>query len=223
MLLPGPEAMQLATYVGWRLHGLKGGLAAGLLFVLPGAAVVLTLSMLYAGLGKLPVAEALFVGVKAAVLAIVVEALLRVGQAGAEGHVRLADRDGGLRRHLLPQGAVPADRHRGGLGWLLARRRATGCRRAQGAPVAAAATLRTALAWLAIWIVPLLAVAAVFGRDHVLTRDRLVLLQARRGDVRRRLRGAGLHGPGRRRALSAGCSPARCSTASASPRRRPGR
>ena len=87
MLLPGPEAMQLATYVGWRLHGLKGGLAAGLLFVLPGAAVVLTLSMLYAGLGKLPVAEALFVGVKAAVLAIVVEALLRVAKRALKGNV----------------------------------------------------------------------------------------------------------------------------------------
>ena len=87
MLLPGPEAMQLATYVGWRLHGLKGGLAAGLLFVLPGALVVLTLSVLYAGFGKLPMAEALFVGVKAAVLAIVVEALLRVARRALKGGV----------------------------------------------------------------------------------------------------------------------------------------
>ena len=54
MLLPGPEAMQLATYAGWRLHGLAGGLAAGLLFVLPGALVVLALSMLYVALGSLP-------------------------------------------------------------------------------------------------------------------------------------------------------------------------
>ena len=52
MLLPGPEAMQLATYVGWRLHGLKGGLTAGLLFVIPGALVMLTLSMLYAALAS---------------------------------------------------------------------------------------------------------------------------------------------------------------------------
>src|SRR4026209_134070 len=80
MLLPGPEAMQLATYVGWRLHGTLGGLAAGLLFVLPGALVVLALSILYAAFGKLPVAEAVFVGVKAAVLAIVVEALLRIAR-----------------------------------------------------------------------------------------------------------------------------------------------
>ena len=87
MLLPGPEAMQLATYVGWRLHGVKGGLAAGLLFVLPGALVVLALSMLYAAFGKLPVAEALFVGIKAAVLAIVVEALLRIARRSLKGNV----------------------------------------------------------------------------------------------------------------------------------------
>ncbi len=87
MLLPGPEAMQLATYVGWRLHGLKGGLAAGLLFVLPGALVVLALSVLYAAFGKLPLAEALFVGIKAAVLAIVVEALLRIARRSLKDNV----------------------------------------------------------------------------------------------------------------------------------------
>src|SRR5690606_33966153 len=60
MLLPGPEAMQLATYSGWKLHGWRGGLIAGLLFVLPGAIVILALSILYAKLGKLPLVEALF-------------------------------------------------------------------------------------------------------------------------------------------------------------------
>ena len=80
MLLPGPEAMQLATYVGWRLHGTLGGLAAGLLFVLPGAIVVLGLSILYAYFGQVPIVEAAFVGIKAAVLVIVVEALLRVAR-----------------------------------------------------------------------------------------------------------------------------------------------
>ena len=80
MLLPGPEAMQLATYAGWRLHGVKGGLAAGLLFVAPGAVVVLALSMLYGAFGNLPWIAAIFYGVKAAVLAIVIEALLRVAR-----------------------------------------------------------------------------------------------------------------------------------------------
>ncbi len=78
MFLPGPEAMQLATYVGWRMHGLKGGLTAGILFVLPGALVILALSLLYATLGKQPAVAAMFWGIKAAVLAIVLEALLRV-------------------------------------------------------------------------------------------------------------------------------------------------
>ena len=80
MLLPGPEAMQLATYVGWRMHGIVGGLIAGLLFVLPGAVLMLALALAYAHFGSVPVAEALFLGVKAAVLAIVIEALLRVAK-----------------------------------------------------------------------------------------------------------------------------------------------
>jgi len=80
MLLPGPEAMQLATYAGWRLHGVRGGLMAGLLFVLPGAAVVLIISVLYSLFGRLPLVEAVFFGIKAAVLAIVLEALLKVSR-----------------------------------------------------------------------------------------------------------------------------------------------
>jgi chromate transporter len=80
MLLPGPEAQQLATYIGWLLHGVRGGLAAGILFVLPGAFVMLGLSMLYAlGRGIAVVDGALF-GIKAAVLVIVAEALIRIGR-----------------------------------------------------------------------------------------------------------------------------------------------
>ena len=80
MLLPGPEATQLATYVGWVLHGVRGGLAAGILFVLPGAFVMLGLSLLYAyGRGVGAIDGALF-GIKAAVLVIVVEALIRIGK-----------------------------------------------------------------------------------------------------------------------------------------------
>jgi chromate transporter len=87
MMLPGPEAMQLATYAGWKLHGVKGGLAAGLLFVLPGALVVLALSIVYATLGQLPLVSALFWGLKAAVLVIVVEALMRVAKKALRGPV----------------------------------------------------------------------------------------------------------------------------------------
>ncbi|MCC7047872.1 MAG: chromate efflux transporter [Alphaproteobacteria bacterium] len=80
MLLPGPEATQLATYVGWLLHRTPGGLVAGILFVLPGFAVMLGLSALYAGYRHLPLVEAAFFGIKAAVLAVVVEAVLRIGR-----------------------------------------------------------------------------------------------------------------------------------------------
>ncbi len=80
MLLPGPEAMQLATYAGWRLHGLWGGLAAGLMFVIPGAIIILALAAVYAAVGNVPLVNAIFLGIKAAVLIIVVEALLRVAK-----------------------------------------------------------------------------------------------------------------------------------------------
>ncbi len=80
MLLPGPEAQKLATYAGWLLHGVRGGLAAGILFVLPGAFVMLGLSLLYA-LGRgVPVVDGALFGIKAAVLVIVVEALIRIGR-----------------------------------------------------------------------------------------------------------------------------------------------
>ncbi|WP_212525747.1 chromate efflux transporter [Actibacterium sp. MT2.3-13A] len=78
MLLPGPEAMQLATYAGWRLRGAAGGLIAGLLFVLPGAAVVLALAAFYAHLGAVPLVQALFLGVKATVVIVVLQALVRL-------------------------------------------------------------------------------------------------------------------------------------------------
>jgi chromate transporter len=90
MLLPGPEAQKLATYIGWLLHGVRGGLAAGILFVLPGAFVMLGLSLFYAlGRGVLLVEGALF-GIKAAVLVIVVEALIRIGKRALKTNVLLA-------------------------------------------------------------------------------------------------------------------------------------
>ncbi|MDB5731105.1 MAG: chromate transporter [Variovorax sp.] len=84
-LLPGPEAQQLATYMGWIMHGVRGGLAAGLLFILPGAAVMLVLSLIYATLGNVPLISALFFGLKCAVLVLVVEALLRIGRRALKG------------------------------------------------------------------------------------------------------------------------------------------
>jgi chromate transporter len=79
-LLPGPEAQQLATYLGWLMHGPAGGVVAGTLFVLPGAAVMLVLSVLYAELGAVPVIDGLFFGLKCAVLALVLQAAMRMGR-----------------------------------------------------------------------------------------------------------------------------------------------
>lgn len=80
MLLPGPEAQQLAVYIGWLFHGVRGGLAAGTLFVLPGVVAILALSYLYVGFHEVSFVQSLFFGLKAAVLAIVVEAVLRIGR-----------------------------------------------------------------------------------------------------------------------------------------------
>jgi chromate transporter len=80
MLLPGPEAQQLATYIGWLLHGVRGGLAAGILFVLPGFCVILALSAAYAAFGQLSWLMGVFFGLKCAVIALVTEALWRVAK-----------------------------------------------------------------------------------------------------------------------------------------------
>src|SRR5258705_11056085 len=90
MLTPGPEAQKLATYIGWLLHGVRGGLTAGILFVLPGALVMLGLSLLYA-LGRgVPLIDGALFGIKAAVLVIVVEALLRIGKRALKTNLLLA-------------------------------------------------------------------------------------------------------------------------------------
>jgi chromate transporter len=90
MLLPGPEAQQLATYIGWLMHRTRGGLAAGLLFVLPGFVMMLGLSALYAGFGEVPAIAALFFGLKAAVFAVVVEAVLRIGKRALKSRLLVA-------------------------------------------------------------------------------------------------------------------------------------
>src|SRR6188768_3399392 len=80
MLLPGPEAQQLATYVGWLLHGTRGGLVAGILFVLPGMIAIMGLSVLYALYRDVSAVEAGLFGMKAAILAVVVQAVIRIGR-----------------------------------------------------------------------------------------------------------------------------------------------
>ncbi len=171
MLLPGPEAMQLATYIGWRVHGTIGGLAAGLLFVLPGASVVLALSVAYAYFGQLPIVEAAFIGIKAAVLVIVIEALLRVARRALRGPYDAAIAATSfiaifffaLPFPLIVLGAAL-------IGFLLHPAAPPLEQTAPAeAPVPLSRTLKTAALWLAIWIGPLLLVAALLGRDHVAT------------------------------------------------------
>jgi chromate transporter len=173
MFLPGPEAMQLATYVGWRLHGVKGGLAAGLLFVLPGALMMLVLSMLYAAFGRLPLAEALLVGVKAAVLAVVVEALLRIARRALKGHIDwllAAAAFVAIYLFAVPFPIIVLAAALIGF-WRGIGSGATAAQPASATsvPVSAGATLSTLVFWLAVWVLPLVALAAWFGRQHVLT------------------------------------------------------
>src|SRR5262249_19265871 len=85
----GPEAQQLATYIGWLLHGVRGGLAAGLLFILPGALVMLGLSALYANFADVSFVSAIFYGVKAAVLAVVVEAIVRISRRALQSNAMM--------------------------------------------------------------------------------------------------------------------------------------
>ena len=80
MLLPGPEAQQLATYIGWRLHGIKGGIVAGALFVIPAIFILLMLSYIYAAYGNVPQIDAILDGFKAVVVAIVVEAVIKIAK-----------------------------------------------------------------------------------------------------------------------------------------------
>ena len=171
MFLPGPEAMQLATYAGWRLHGTRGGLAAGLLFVMPGACFVLALSMIYAALGNVPLVQAVFLGIKAAVLVIVVEALLRIAKRALSepAHWVLAGLSfAAIFFFSLPFPLVIAAAALAG--FALARRGDTEAAPSSDAPVTMRKTFATVAIWLAVWIAPLLSVAAVAGHGHVLAQ-----------------------------------------------------
>src|SRR5947199_5095082 len=90
MLLPGPEAQQLATYIGWLLHRTAGGIMAGGLFILPGVICIMALSYVYAAYGQVGFIEALFFGLKAAVLAIVIQAVVRVGKRALRNRIMIA-------------------------------------------------------------------------------------------------------------------------------------
>jgi chromate transporter len=162
MLLPGPEAMQLATYAGWRLHGLLGGLVAGLLFVLPGAAVVLGLAAIYAIFGEVSLVGTLFVGVKAAVLIIVIEALLRVAKRALKGTcywVIAAGAFVGIFFLALPFPLIILVA--AGIGFFGGSNRQEAT---SAGPIGTSllGTLTTIVVWLVVWWVPVIVVDRVF-------------------------------------------------------------
>lgn len=174
-LLPGPEAQQLATWIGWRLHGWPGGLAAGLLFVIPGAAVILALSALYAVAAQLSWLQALFLGVKAAVLVIVVQALLRIAGRALDTRLKQALALGAFAALFLfdlPFPLVVLGAGAIGLAAAATRPDWLALKPAGEAPEAAPRPWRTTLGAVLIcgaaWAAPMILIALTLGRGHVL-------------------------------------------------------
>lgn len=149
LLLPGPEAMQLATWCGWRLRGTPGGLIAGLLFVIPGALLTFALALAYLRFGDLPAVQAAFLGIKAAVVAIVIEALVKVSKkalSGPEAYAIAAAAFVALAALPFPAVILAA----GVWGYV----------RSEGAGETApdlppANTAQTVIIWLVVWLAPL--------------------------------------------------------------------
>ena len=179
MLLPGPEAMQLATYVGWLKHGVRGGLVAGGLFVLPGVVAIMALSWLYVLAGDVGWVQGVFFGLKAAVLAIVAQALVKI--AGRALKNRALGGVAVLAFVLIyalhvPFPAIVALAALGG--WLATRAgwHPDGAVAVQ-APAPRARVFPTVLVWAGLWLVPVLALWALLGADHVLARVALYFSQ----------------------------------------------
>ncbi|WP_448191755.1 chromate efflux transporter [Azospirillum sp. sgz301742] len=196
MLLPGPEATQLATYVGWLLHGTRGGIAAGVLFVLPGFFVIVALSTLYALGRDLALVATLFYGLKAAVFAVVVEALLRIGKRALKGRTHLALAAlaflaifaagapfplivlaagiiGLVGARVWPDVFAPLPRN----GAVADDALAVGTM-APGESRGLGRSLRVVAVWGALWVAPVLALTAMFGRDSIYPNIGLVFSQA---------------------------------------------
>jgi chromate transporter len=190
MLLPGPEATQLATYVGWLLHRTTGGIMAGGLFILPGIIAIMALSVIYAAFGKVWYVEALFFGLKAAVLAIVIEALVRIGKRALRNKVMIAL--AGIAFVGIFFFAVPFPIiiiAAGLVGYFGARSgrtefagpghgssRAADIDSALGEEVPeharpdSARTLRVALVWVALWLLPVAAIMTTLGTANTFSQ-----------------------------------------------------
>lgn len=193
MLLPGPEAQQLATYIGWLMHRSLGGAIAGLLFVLPGALVMLGLSILYVLWRDAPLVDAVFFGVKAAVLAVVVEAVIRIGRRALRNRLMVAVAAGAFLGIFVLKIPFPIIVLAAGLvGWIGAKRAphlfaGAGHGGAGQAPVVGiidamfergelkhaepdtGRTLRTLAGWLVAWLAPVALIVAATGPSSVWT------------------------------------------------------
>ncbi len=170
MLLPGPEAMQLATYLGWILHGVRGGLVAGLLFILPGFLSIMLLSFVYVWFGDAPVVAGLLFGLKAAVLAVVLVALDRLRRRAVQGRGLLLIAVAAFVALFFFKLPFPA---------VIATAAAVGFWQARHHPVRPAAPdtaagrarpLRTAAIGLLAWLGPLAAIAVLLGPGHLLSQ-----------------------------------------------------
>lgn len=167
MLLPGPEAQQLATYSGWLVGGVRGGLIAGVLFVLPGFAAMMALSWIYALYGNVPLVEGVFFGLKAAVLAVVVQALLKIGKRALTGVFAYA---------LAVLSFIAIFALNIPFPLIIAAAGAVGWARSLRKPDTAAQSLdqapprqfswRTFLITLAMWLIPSALLIAVMGPNH---------------------------------------------------------
>ncbi|WP_323022737.1 chromate efflux transporter [Pararhodobacter sp.] len=166
MLLPGPEAMQLATYVGWLRGGWRGGILAGGLFVLPGILAIMALSWVYVLAGGVGWIGGVFFGLKAAVIALVAEALMRIGRRALKGPQAWAIAGAAFLALFFfgvpfPLVVLTA----AGIGFLTARGEAV----AVGA-APRGATLRVALVWAALWLGPVALLLLALGPGHVLAQ-----------------------------------------------------
>ncbi len=164
MLLPGPEAMQLATYAGWRLRGVAGGLLGGLLFVVPGALFIAVLALLYAWYGQLPLVQSAFLGIKAAVIIVVFQALLKVSSKALRGQLGWALALGSFIALFVLGLPFPLIILVAGVIGMIAGDPAVAPESVHLAP---ARSLRTLLVWGALWAAPLV-MLALTGNEFLL-------------------------------------------------------
>jgi chromate transporter len=180
MLLPGPEAQQLATYVGWLLHGTRGGLVAGTLFVLPGFFAMLALSVAYVLWHQHPLMDGVFLGLKAAVIALVIEALIRIGKRALTtrpalwvallGFVAIAVLRLPFPLIVLGAGIAGFIRARAGWGSFAAAKTVPDVETRHATPPLLARTLKLLALWLPLWFAPVVFCAWLLGPSSTFTQ-----------------------------------------------------